>query len=91
MAPHQHGHASRRRRETVPLRRGVGIAGFAIVLGVTVLAKTDTVKGQIVDQTCYQKDPANNKGVDHKMPADRVMDGVFDRARVRDSSSSPSG
>jgi hypothetical protein len=49
---------------------GVGIVGFAVVLSVTVLAKTDTVKGQIVDQTCYQKDPANNKGVDHKMPAD---------------------
>jgi predicted metal-binding protein len=33
-------------------------------------AKTETVKGQIVDQNCYLKDKTANKGVDHKMPAD---------------------
>ena len=49
---------------------GVMIAGFVVVLSVPVLAKTETVKGQVVDQNCYTKDSVNNKGVDHKMPAD---------------------
>jgi hypothetical protein len=43
---------------------------FVVTLGVPAFAKTETVKGQIVDQSCYTKDMANNKGVDHKMPAD---------------------
>jgi hypothetical protein len=38
--------------------------------GVSAFAKSDTVKGQLVDQACYLKDPVNNKGVDHKMPKD---------------------
>ena len=49
---------------------GVMMAGFVVVLSVPVLAKTETVKGQVIDQNCYTKDPVNNKGVDHKMPAD---------------------
>ena len=49
---------------------GVMIAGFVVVLSVPVLAKTETVKGQVIDQNCYTKDSVNNKGVDHKMPAD---------------------
>src|ERR1700676_3608054 len=49
---------------------GVMVAGFVVVLSVPVLARTETVKGQIVDQNCYMKDTVNNKGVDHKMPAD---------------------
>src|ERR1700674_4222526 len=49
---------------------GVMVAGFVVVLTVPVLAKTETVTGQLVDQNCYMKDKVNNKGVDHKMPAD---------------------
>ena len=49
---------------------GVTVAGFVVLLSVPLLAKTETVKGQIVDQSCYMKDKVNNKGVDHKMPAD---------------------
>ena len=33
-------------------------------------ARARVVKGQIVDQACYMKDMASNKGVDHKMPAE---------------------
>ena len=40
-----------------------------IALSASLAAKTETVKGQIVDQACYMKDMASNKGVDHKMPA----------------------
>ena len=41
-----------------------------VLVSVPAFAKTETVKGQIVDQACYTKDKVNNKGVDHKMPAD---------------------
>jgi len=47
----------------------VAIVGLVLV-SVPAFAKTETVKGQIVDQNCYMKDKVNNKGVDHKMPAD---------------------
>jgi hypothetical protein len=48
-----------------------GIVATAVVLalGVPAIAATETVKGQIVDQTCYTKDKANT-GKDHKMPQD---------------------
>lgn len=48
-----------------------GIVATAVVLalGVPAFAATETVKGQIVDQTCYTKDKANT-GKDHKMPQD---------------------
>jgi hypothetical protein len=51
------------------LLASVTIVGVVLV-SVPAFAKTETVKGQIVDQTCYTKDKVNNKGVDHKMPAD---------------------
>lgn len=43
--------------------------GF-VAATVPAWAKTETVKGRIVDQSCYMKDKANNAGMDHKMPAD---------------------
>ena len=49
---------------------GLTVAAFVVALGTPAFAKTKTVTGQIVDQTCYMKDMADNKGVDHKMPAD---------------------
>jgi hypothetical protein len=49
---------------------GLVAAAFVVGLGAPAFAKTETVKGQIVDQGCYLKDKANNKGNDHKMPAD---------------------
>src|SRR4029079_14077217 len=41
-----------------------------LAASIPALAKTETLRGQLVDQTCYTKDKVNNKGVDHKMPAD---------------------
>ena len=46
------------------------IAASMVLASATAWAKTETIKGQVVDQTCYTKDTVNNKGVDHKMPAD---------------------
>jgi hypothetical protein len=50
----------------------VSLAAALLVgtLAAPVFAKTETVKGQIIDEACYTKDMANNKGNDHKMPAD---------------------
>ena len=45
-------------------------AAFALTLAAPAFAKTETIKGQVVDQMCYLKDKANNSGKDHKMPAD---------------------
>jgi hypothetical protein len=49
---------------------GVIGAALLVAMAAPAFAKTETVKGQIVDQTCYLKDKANNVGKDHKMPAD---------------------
>ena len=46
------------------------VAGSVVLVSVPAWAKTETVKGQVVDQSCYMTDMANKKGVDHKMPAD---------------------
>jgi hypothetical protein len=40
---------------------------FVMAIGAPAFAKTETVKGQIVDQACYKMDKSN-AGVDHKMP-----------------------
>ena len=49
---------------------GLAAASLVLALSVPTFAKTETVKGQIVDEACYMKDKANNTGADHKMPAD---------------------
>jgi hypothetical protein len=47
------------------------VAGaFLMAMALPAFAATETVTGQIIDQQCYMKDMANNKGNDHKMPAD---------------------
>lgn len=42
-------------------------AAFLIALSAPAFAKTETVKGQIVDEACYKMDKSNT-GNDHKMP-----------------------
>jgi hypothetical protein len=49
---------------------GCVVAAFALALGAPASAATETVKGKIVDQTCYTKDMKANAGKDHKMPQD---------------------
>src|SRR5262245_27456592 len=48
---------------------GCVAAALVIALGAPAFAATETVKGQIVHQTCYTKDKANTTN-DHKMPQD---------------------
>lgn len=49
------------------------IGAFIVALGAPALAKTETVKGQVVDMSCYTMDKSNT-GVDHKMPHGETKD-----------------
>lgn len=42
---------------------------FVMAFSAPAFAATQTVKGQIIDASCYAKDKSNT-GVDHKMPQD---------------------
>src|SRR5262245_11051877 len=46
---------------------GLMVVAFVAALAAPAFAKTETVKGRIVDVSCYTKDKANNAGKDHKM------------------------
>jgi len=48
---------------------GVAAVAFVLALGAPALAKTVTVKGQVVDEGCSLKEMAGHKAGDHKMPA----------------------
>jgi hypothetical protein len=52
---------------------GLTAAAFVIALAAPALAKTETIKGQIVDEACYKMDKSNT-GVDHKMPKGDTKD-----------------
>lgn len=46
---------------------GVAAAAFIVALSAPAFAKTETVTGKIVDESCYKMDKSNT-GNDHKMP-----------------------
>jgi hypothetical protein len=52
---------------------GLTVAAFIVGLGAPLFAASETVKGQIVDESCYKMDKSNN-GVDHKMPKGDTKD-----------------
>lgn len=52
---------------------GLMAAALVLALGAPAFAKTETVKGQIVDVSCYKMDKSNT-GVDHKMPKGDTKD-----------------
>jgi len=53
---------------------GLIATAFVVALGAPAFAKTETVKGKIVDVSCYNMDKANNAGKDHKMPKGDTKD-----------------
>ena len=53
---------------------GLMVVAFLVALGSPALAKTETVKGKIVDVSCYTMDKANNAAKDHKMPKGDTAD-----------------
>ena len=52
---------------------GLSVAAFVVALGAPAFAKDATVKGQVVDMSCYNMDKSNT-GVDHKMPKGDTKD-----------------
>jgi hypothetical protein len=48
---------------------GLSAAAFVVALAAPAFAKTETVKGELVDQGCYMKDK-KNVGASHKECAD---------------------
>jgi hypothetical protein len=52
---------------------GLTVAAFVLALGAPAFAKTETVKGKIVDEACYKMDKSNS-GNDHKMPKGDTKD-----------------
>jgi hypothetical protein len=52
---------------------GVIVAAFVVALGAPASAATQTITGQLIDQTCYKMDKSNT-GVDHKMPKGDTKD-----------------
>ena len=52
---------------------GLTVAAFVVALGAPVFAASATVKGQIIDESCYKMDKSNT-GVDHKMPKGDTKD-----------------
>lgn len=46
---------------------GFAAAAFLVALSAPAFAKTETVTGKIVDESCYTMDKSNT-GMDHKMP-----------------------
>jgi len=53
---------------------GLSVAAFVVALGAPAFAKEMTVKGQIVDVSCYNMDKDHNAGKDHKMPKGDTVD-----------------
>ena len=52
---------------------GLALASLVVALGVPAWAKTETIKGQIVDVSCYNMDKSN-VGVDHKSSKGEMED-----------------
>jgi hypothetical protein len=52
---------------------GLSVAALVVAFGAPAFAASATVKGQIVDQSCYNMDKSNT-GVDHKMPKGDTKD-----------------
>ncbi len=52
---------------------GLIAAAFVVVLGAPAFAATQTITGQLIDQSCYKMDKSNT-GVDHKMPKGDTKD-----------------
>ena len=48
---------------------GLTAAAFVVALGSPAFAKEETIKGKVIDESCYAKDKSNT-GKDHKMPQD---------------------
>ena len=55
------------------LLAGLMVAAFVVAAGASAFAATQTITGQLIDQSCYTMDKSNT-GVDHKMPKGDTKD-----------------
>jgi hypothetical protein len=60
---------------------GLTVAAFVLALGAPAFAKTETVKGKIIDESCYKMEKSNT-GVDHKMPKGDTADCAVSCAKM---------
>ncbi len=60
---------------------GIAVAAFVVALSAPAFAKTETVTGQVVDQSCYTMEKSNT-GKDHKMPKGETKDCAIDCAKM---------
>jgi hypothetical protein len=60
---------------------GLTVAVIVLALGAMAFAATQTISGQLIDQTCYKMN-SSNTGVDHKMPSGDVKDCATTCARM---------
>src|SRR5438128_12288498 len=59
---------------------GLTVASFVVALGAPALAATQTITGQLIDESCYKMDKSNS-GVDHKMPKGDTKDCAINCAK----------
>ena len=52
---------------------GLAAAAFIVTLAAPASAAVETIKGKLIDQSCYTMDKSNT-GVDHKMPKGDTKD-----------------
>ena len=52
---------------------GLMVAAFVVAAGASAFAATQTITGQLIDQSCYNMDKSNT-GADHKMPKGDTKD-----------------
>jgi hypothetical protein len=60
---------------------GLTVAVFVLALGGVAFAATQTISGQLIDQTCHKMN-SSNTGVDHKMPSGDVKDCAITCAKM---------
>lgn len=60
---------------------GLVVGVLVLALSVSAFAATQTISGQLIDQSCYKMNSANT-GVDHKMPSGDVKDCAITCAKM---------
>jgi len=60
---------------------GLVVGALVLALSVSAFAATQTISGQLIDQSCYKMNSANT-GVDHKMPSGDVKDCAITCAKM---------
>jgi len=63
------------------LRAGLTVVALVLALSASSFGATQTISGQLIDQSCYKMNNSNT-GVDHKMPSGDVKDCAITCAKM---------